>query len=409
MTHLLSIVRVAVAVLAVTVTVATGATLEVARGSNLQSVIDYASDGDTILLAAKSFEAIATPFVDPLCGNCLDPQTPVTATTGFEIRDKALVLIGADREHTRLVTNAGYGLYFENSFGSEMKNLSITGGKRDADGNATDAAVVVRNSRVLITECDLRDNDNRIDTVVVGIGGVFGREGADITVRGCRIVDNGWDGIALYRGAVATITDSYISGGRGAGIGVTWDATCLAFRNEITGYWKGIGSFGTSVLVARNNYVHGNLGWGLVATGESMADFVNNVVDSNGNCGVAPWSAEARGRIINNIIINNGWREQWVCPCVGVWNNGDWAKWEFAHNIVWHNKAGNYEEIFDQTGLNGNLSVDPLFTSDTTLYLQPESPAIHAGDSLIFNVDGSVSHIGLYGGPQAYPVEHASD
>ena len=90
-----------------------------------------------------------------------------------------------------------------------------------------------------------------------------------------------------------------------------------------------------------------------------------------------------------------------VCPCVGVWNYGDWAKWDFRHNIVWGNEAGNYQDIWDQSEINGNLSVDPKFIGEGDFHLQEDSPAWNAGDTLIFNTDGTVSHIGLYGGPQA--------
>ena len=62
-----------------------------------------------------------------------------------------------------------------------------------------------------------------------------------------------------------------------------------------------------------------------------------------------------------------------------------------------------YQDIWDQTGLNGNLSEDPKFVGDGDFRLQDNSPARHGGDSLIYNIDGSVSHIGLYGGPQAKP------
>jgi hypothetical protein len=383
--------------------VSSASVIKVDRGSDLQAIIDHAANGDTLKLGAKTFETRAAEFTDPLCGNCLDPQTGVSATHGFVIKNKALTLVGADREQTRLVTNAGYGLYIENADGTVIQNLTITGGVRDDDGNATDAAIVVRRSSVTIERVDIRDNADRSSdsTVVVGIGGIFGREGAEMTIRDCNIINGGWDGIALYRGATAYVSDCVIKGGRGAGIGVTWDATCIAYRNEVTGFWKGIGSFGTSVVIASNNFVHDNLGWGIIGTGESSLDATNNVVHHNGNCGVAPWSTSSRGRIINNIITANGWRDQWVCPCVGVWNYGDWAKWAFRNNIVWGNKAGEYEGIWDQTELNGNLSVDPLFVGENDFRLKPESPALHAGDSTIFNVDGTRSHIGLYGGPRA--------
>jgi len=384
--------------------ISTAAGLTVERGSDLQGIIDYAQDGDTLFLGAKTFEATPKAFTDPLCGNCQDSRTAVEASYGFIVKNKALVIIGRGRNQTRLVTNGGYGVYFENSHGSVIKNLTVTGGKRDPDGNATDAGIVVRNSKVLIERVDIRDNDHRVDSVVVGIGGIFGREGAEITAVECDIVNNGWDGVALYRGAYAMITDCLIKEGRGAGIGVTWDATCVAYRNEVTGYWKGIGSFGTSIVIARNNLVHENLGWGIIATGQSTLDADNNVVYHNGNCGVAPWSTESRGKIINNIITENGWRDQWVCSCVGVWNYGDWAKWKFNNNIVWNNKDGEYQDIWDQSGIHGNLNVDPMFVGEGDFNLREGSPAFNAGDSLIFNIDGTTSHIGLYGGPQAQPT-----
>jgi len=377
------------------------AKIRVDRGSDLQGVLNFAKNGDTLLLGAKTFEAKPTQFTDSLCGNCGEANTDVKASYGFVVRGKSLTIIGSDRAATRLVTNAGYGLLIDGCPDIEIQNLTITGGKRDIDGNATDAAIVVRNSRVRVTQIDCRDNTHRQDSVVVGIGGIFGREGADITITDCHIVNNGWDGVALYRGAIAVVTDCLIKDGRGAGIGVTWDAACTAYRNEVTGYWKGIGAFGTSWVIARNNLVHDNLGWGIVATGQSFMDITNNVVYHNGNCGVAPWSTEARGRIVNNIITENGWRDQWVCPCVGVWNYGDWAKWRFSNNIVWNNKVGQYEGIWDQADINGNLNKDPMFVAPGNYDLQPTSPGLHAGDSATYNIDGSISHIGLTGGPQA--------
>ncbi|MCH7947062.1 MAG: hypothetical protein IIC66_04610, partial [candidate division Zixibacteria bacterium] len=140
---------------------ASGATLTVERGTDFQAVINFASSGDTILLSAKVYDAAPIAFTDSLCGNCPDPRTLVAASYGFIIKNKSLVIIGANRQKTILLTKGGYGVYFVNSPNSIIRNLTITGGRRDADGNATDAAIVVRNSRLLIEEVDIRDNDNR--------------------------------------------------------------------------------------------------------------------------------------------------------------------------------------------------------------------------------------------------------
>jgi hypothetical protein len=281
-------------------------------------------------------------------------------------------------------------------------NLRVTGGVRDSSGDATDASVVVRRSRIYIDNCALADNDHRLDSVVVGIGGVFGREGAEIFISNSNILNNGWDGVALYRGASAVINDCVIRKGRGAGIGVTWDAWCVAERNQVSEFWKGIGAFGTSQVIVHNNLVYDNLGWGIIATGESFLDATNNVVFHNGNCGLAPWSQECRGRFVNNIVADNGWREEWVCPCVGIWNYGKVDNWFYINNLIWNNKEGNIKDMPDIIGQNGNISDDPMFVGDGDFHLSPGSPAIDAGYKEINDLDGTPSDLGIYGGTSAW-------
>ncbi len=376
-------------------------TWNVTPASGLQTAINAAADGDTLLLSAGTYASLTTSFVDSLCGNCEEHRTPARATYGYHIFGKTLALIGVAAERVTLKTNSGYGIFVVNAPEVLFQRLTVTGGKRDADVNATNAGIVVRNSTVSVRDVIIRDNLRADTSIVVGIAGIIGREGAELNIRNCIFSNNSWDGLALYRGASATITDCLIENGRGVGIGVTWDATCMALRNTVTGYWKGIGSFGASWLIARNNIVRNNLGWGIIASNESYLDATNNVVFSNGNCGVAAWGAGSHGRFANNIIVNNGWRDQWVCPCVGVWNYGDWAKWDFSNNIVWNNNDGDYRDIWDQTDINGNLNLDPLFSDTLRFKLAPNSPGLNAGSAKISDSDGSLSDIGRYGGPSA--------
>jgi len=370
-------------------------------GSSLQSAIDKASDDDTLIIARGTFSANRTIFGDSLCGNCPQHRTVIDATYAFIIKDKSICLIGSNRRESILMTNAGYGLYILNSPKCTISNLTVTGGVRDSLEMASDGAVVIRNSNVLLENLDIINNNHEHGSAVAGIAGVVGREGAEIIVDNCRIINNSWDGVALYRGAVAIITDCLIKDGRGAGIGVTWDAICTAYRNIISGYWKGIGAFGTSWVSARNNAVYDNLGWGIIASGNSYMDVCNNVVHHNGNCGIAVWGSNTSGRFVNNIITENGWKKFWVCPCVGVYNYGDWSKWDFSYNLVWNNKEGNYRDIWDQTGVNNNISADPEFLDKTFFLPNRGSPVIDAGHQEISDPDGSCSDIGLYGGPQA--------
>lgn len=375
-------------------------------GEDIQSVIDMAVDGDTLILPEGVYGAAPATIVDSLCGNCGEHKTVVKATAGFRIKGKGLVIIGDGPGRTVLLTNAGYGVFYEGSYGSVLMDLTVTGGVRDPDGNATDAAIVARMSSVTVAQCEITNNTSRIDTVVVGIGGVFGREGSELFIMGNRIINNGWDGIALYRGATAVISDNTISGGRGAGIGITWDAAAIVLRNMISGYWKGIGTFGDSRAVVRGNAVYDNLGWGIIATGTSFLDASNNVVCNNGNCGLAVWSETCRARFTNNIVTMNGWRKEWVCPRVGVWVNGINEDAEFSYNDVWANEAGNYDGLADRTGVDGNVSIDPRFPGEGVFTLPEASVLRDAGNPLLTDPDGTRSDIGLGGGPQSGPDRH---
>lgn len=368
---------------------------------DLQYAFDYAKDGDTIFIFSGTYEAKPEEYIEELCGNCQEHKTKVNATRGFLIQNKGLNIIGSGKDKTILITNAGYGVLFEHSRNSSITQLKITGGKRDPDGNATDAGIVTKFSDVTVKEVEISDNTHRIDGVVVGIGGVFGRENSEIFILNNRIQNNGWDGIALYRGATAYITDNIICDGRGAGIGTTWDAVATVYRNQISGYWKGIGAFGNSRAVVRNNLVFDNLGWGIIATGTSYMDASNNIITHNGNCGFAIWSAECKGVCTNNIITENGWRKEWVCPCVGIWATDINPNFSITYNDVWNNNTGNYKDLPDLTEQNGNLSVDPLFENQQDFHLKPNSPLIDKGNPLLTDPDGSISDIGIYGGPNA--------
>ena len=365
---------------------------------NLQILIEKANTDDTLFLKNGIYEATPITIIEKICGNCIDPLTDVQATVGFYINNKTITIYGENPDSTILITNSGYGILFENSYGSSINNLTITGGIRDPDGNATDAGIVVKNSRITIKNVRIINNTNRVDTVVVGVGGIFGREGGELFIINNIIRNNGWDGVALYRGATAVIADNIIETGRGAGIGITWDASAIVYRNRISGYWKGIGTFGESRAVVRNNAVFDNLGWGIIATGHAYMEVLNNVIYHNGNCGFAVWQESAKGILKNNIITKNGWKDEWVCPCIGVWMNTSMDNFPILFNNVWDNSDGNYQGIDDQTDKNGNISQNQLFLKDNSFILNQDSPCINSGDPIIIDSDGTRSDMGIYGG-----------
>jgi len=409
---------------------------EVGQGSSadpfrdLQDALDAAPDGSTVIIQAGRYVAEPRETTDPTCGNCDDAtfRRDIPITVGFSIHGKSLHLQGSDREDTILETNSGYGLLFEEAGSSSVSTLTITGGVRDADGQATDAGIVVKYTNLLIQSVDVRENNHLYEPgpdeedPVVGVMGITGREGARLTIVDSRIENNSWDGVALYRSdperedsaASALLianqigcTESCISpNGRGVGVGVTWDASAELVNNRIFGYWKGIGSFGDSSVVATNNIVEDMHGWGLIAAGSSSMIALNNVVTRCGNVGMAAWTPTSTGRFANNIVSANGHIDEWVGKKVGVWMNSDHVLLEY--NDIWGNSgeqvcrggvpAGAPCTALPFDGVDGNLSEDPLFADTESYQLHPDSPAVDTGDPDLSDIDGSRSDLGIHGG-----------
>jgi hypothetical protein len=403
---------------------------------DLQQALDEAPDGAIIQIQSGFYSATPVNYDDASCGNCDDATfaSGAQATRGYLVKDKALHLRGAGVSDTVLTTNAGYGVLFYNAGDSSIRDLVITGGKRDADGQATDAAIVVFFTTLLAEDLVIAGNDDLYTgpepDPVVGVGGIFGREGANLTVRNCVIEDNSWDGITLYRGVPnmpATAPRAHVEGcrvgctancvnprGRGVGIAATWDSQMTLIGNVVHHYWKGIGSFGNSVVYAKNNIVRDQVGWGVIVSGNSTMYAINNVVAFNGTTGMSPWNNGVKGAFINNIVIGNGTSaDEWVGKKVGIWFNVTPGSFTLSHNLIWNNAdhdlcAGGYPlpdpspcTPLDYAGLDGNLAGSPMFEDNTDFTLKAGSPAINTGDPEIEDKDGSRSDMGAYGGPDA--------
>lgn len=263
--------------------------------------------GTHLVLEPGHYWLEAEAYVDSSCGNCEDPETAVQATVGLMLAGEGIRLEGRGETAEEVVihTRAGYGLLFRDCEDCELRRVTVTDGIRDADGNASDAAVVVQRSQVSIAGCLLADNlgdSTAVASTVVGIMGIAGREGAVLNIHGNRIIRNSWDGIALYRGAYANITDNVIDGvdkatgartggGRGVGIGVTWDARARIEGNLVTRYWKGIGVFVDAEAVIVGNVIEEMVTWGIAywdaGRGRPVARISKNVVYDCGACGIS--------------------------------------------------------------------------------------------------------------------------
>jgi len=299
-------------------------------GSRLRALLDTLRGPARVVLDEGRYVLEAVPFTDPSCGNCEDPSETVPATRGLRLSGRGVTLEGAGADVTVVETRAGYGVLFDGCDGCVLRALTVTGGVRDPDGRATDGGVVVRDGRVRVEECAIRDNlgDSAVvHGVIVGVGGVMVRERAEVVLRRCRILRNSWDGVALYRAARATVEENTIDGvdaasgarhggGRGVGIGLTWDATATVVGNRVARYWKGIGVFVNASAEVRENVVEDVLTWGVAywAAGEGSprAWIERNAVYRTGACGAsierttpAP-AGEDPGHLVDNAFVETG-------------------------------------------------------------------------------------------------------
>lgn len=301
----------------------------------LQAVLSGKVDSLEIYLQPGDYYLSPTSITDSTCGNCEEPNQFVPATAGLEISGSYVKITGPEDRSAVIHTNAGYGIYFNHCKRGIIENLSVTGGIRDPDGNATDAAIVVKNSAVTIRNNHIYGNIGDSAIVVkniVGVMGICGRENSDLTITDNEIIGNSWDGIALYRDATATIIGNLIDGvdkasskvaggGRGVAVGITWNARATIDGNLIKRYWKGIGIFVDANVTARNNIIEDILTWGIAywdaERGKPVGIIENNIIYSTGACGVSITRSQPGpnpGHLIGNVIVRTAQNPKYDAP-----------------------------------------------------------------------------------------------
>jgi len=336
--------------------------IRLSPGDDLRRALTDLPDGTLVHLGPGEYELGPLPYVEPTCGNCEDAATEVVASVGLVIAGKGVRIAGAGADETVLHTGAGYGLLFEGCTACALSGVTITGGVRDRDGNATDAAIVAKHSTVEIAECLLRDNigdEAVVAELVVGIMGIAGREGSDLWIHDNRIVRNSWDGIALYRDAAAAIENnvidgvdrargSAVGGGRGAGIGLTWNSRAFVRGNLVENYWKGIGLFVDAHGELEANVVENILTWGISIwdgeKGKPSGWIRHNAVYDTGACGVAViLGADAPGMLSENAIVRTGQDSRYdsgepYCKQIAIAEYATPEVFEIGDNLLFENR-----------------------------------------------------------------------
>ena len=161
-------------------------------------------------------------------------------------------------------------------------------------------------------------------------------------------------------------------GNYGAGIDGNYRFT--ARNNRIKNCRIGIrvvGSENSSSIIERN-IIHDNPGQcGIIVSGPSNVKIINNTIYKS-NRGVE--FTNCYPEVINNIVMNNS--QFGIASFSGVVS-------VMKFNDVFNNGT-DYQLIPNQTGINGNISSDPLFANESVrnFNLSVNSPCIDSGDTL---------------------------
>ncbi|MBN2020115.1 MAG: right-handed parallel beta-helix repeat-containing protein [Sedimentisphaerales bacterium] len=217
-------------------------------------------------------------------------------------------------------------------------------------------------------------------------GGIHLRQWSNGLVSENEIIDNNsalGAGVHITYSSRPTIRDNLIKGNvagslGGGGIYVYYLSQPLIEQNIITNNSSmnaaGIAVYYTSAGTVRDNLIFANnAGAGIRITG-SYPTIAYNTIASNYKNGIE-CTSNSYPLIAGNIIASNG-------TGYGIRvepNNTPVIK----YNDIWNNAAGTTgPAIPDQTGLNGNISVDPCFVNPdaNNFHIDPNSPCVNAGD-----------------------------
>jgi len=312
----------------------------------------------------------------------------------------------------------GAGLYAVDSQ-VEMSNLSFT------DNVAyIGAGVFLRDSVGEITDSSITDNtagaaaggyaylSEGLDPQVLqrvfisgntagGCGGGLCGEG-DVHMSDVTVADNEttWDGGGLHlEGDDVVLNNVLLVGNRGdEGGGLQLEAATASLTNVIVASNTALSSGGGIDI---DCYLPG-CGTSISLTNVIVA---GNVAQTGGGIAMRADDPTMDISLVNVIVAEN----EALSSGGGIdREDEDTITQTLDHCDVWNNTPDDFAGLEDPTGIDGNVSMDPVFlsTSDPDpllwdLHLSSSSVLVDAGDPTLLDPDGSPSDIGAYGGPAA--------
>ena len=374
------------------------------------------------------------------CESCVFASNTADSGGGAMVATRATFLDTDGTFTDNQANDSGGGLAMAGSAEVQLEASIFSGNAADADGGAIFGAGEIEGNDVTFSGNVSRSGDGGAiggaaelalsgatfdgNEARLGSGGAVGT-GGDTSLESSRFTDNSANdsGGAVWSSAASLDV---------------WEGTF--FRNTADREGGAIATSAVATVSLARSYLHGNSAktGGAVSLSEvsgsailSNLRLTDNVASEDGG-GV--WlSGSVEIEVVNNTFAgNDGARDGghlYTSTAVSLVNNillsaadgggtyGTDATTDRYYNLAWDNAGGDWSGWSDPTGVSGNVSVDPeldAYSADAdetndSLFLGVASPAIDAGSPVLFDVDGTRSDIGAFGGPDADVLDGDGD
>jgi parallel beta-helix repeat protein len=339
----------------------------------IQSAIDAAAAGDTVLVAAGTYNE-RIDFQSKAITVASESGAASTIIDGGGIG--VVVTINANTGETPALR----GFTVRNGGGNGFPDGAIdtTGGPALIENNTITANRFCDDGAVsaAFSAATIRSNVISNNTQVCS-GGVGG---AGIAIRGAGTVQ-------VLNNLITGNSHTQAAGGVGLFGAGTPTISGNVIKDNVGWFGAGMSLFNSSDALITNNIVVGNQGaqgggiYISVPYGARGPLVVNNTIAANrANTGLAAYATgfDAQTSLVNNVLVGDGAGS--IVECDGTYDpNGPIIRFNDVYNSGTGAAYGGV--CTGQTGVNGNISADPLFVDavNADFHIRRGSPAVDAG------------------------------